>query len=78
MITCAQYTTMLGEAQAALHALTIGSKVESLRAGEKQLTYTRANLDALRTYIDELQAKVDACNGIRPHGRRVMHILPLG
>lgn len=76
--TCAQYIAMLADAQTALHKLMIGSKVETLRDGEMQLSYTKANLDALRTYIDMLQRHVDCCNGVRPNSRRVMHVLPLG
>lgn len=78
MTLCEQYIANLAEAQSALHRLTIGGKVESVQDGEHRIAFTKADSAALRTYIDELQAKVDACNGLRPNPRRIMHILPIG
>jgi len=76
MTTCAQYTTMLGEAQTALHKLIIGSKVEVLRDGEKAMTYSKAEIAQLRAYVADLQAKVNDCNGVASGRRRIIHFIP--
>jgi peptidoglycan hydrolase CwlO-like protein len=73
---CEQWIERLAEAEVALHKLAIGSKVEVLRAGEKQLTYTKAELGELRKYVDSLQAKVDACNGTRSSKKRIVQFIP--
>lgn len=78
MSACSDYAAQLAEAKTALHKLTIGSKAESIHDGEKSLQYTRADLASLRSYVASLQAKVDACNGVRTNHRRIMNVLPLG
>lgn len=78
MTTCAQYISILADAQTALHKLTIGNKVVALQDGEHRINYSKADIDQLRVYVDSLQSKVDCCNGIRGRSRRVMHIIPLG
>ena len=43
MTTCAQYQTMLDEAQDALHKLNLGKSVQSFAHGENQQSYTAAS-----------------------------------
>lgn len=78
MATCSDYTTWLTQAEAALHSLEIGSKVEVMRHGEKSLQYTPANVDRLRAYIADLKSKIDACNGVTTNRRRMLRVLPIG
>lgn len=72
MTTCAEYATLLADAQAALHKVILGGKVEMIRDGVNQLTYTKASLPDLRAYIAELQRRVDCCNGVRRRGRAIL------
>ncbi len=60
---CTKYRTRYEEADQALHKLRTGSRTESLRMGEKQLTYTRASMAELVSYVSWLKSKVDACDG---------------
>lgn len=76
MTTCAEWATKLAEADAALHKLLLGGKVEVLRDGEKTLQYSAANLGELRRYVEYLQAKVDACNGATPNKKRIVRFIP--
>ena len=73
MTTCAEYSDMLTDAAAALHTLRVsgGRTVKVLRHGEKSIEYSVSNLDDLRRYVRELQAKVDACNGTRRCGSAI-------
>ena len=72
---CETYAAQLLEAQAALHALLTGTKTVSVSYADKTVTYNQINQDGLRAYIQDLQNKVDACNGTRT-GRRIFHIIP--
>jgi hypothetical protein len=76
MASCDQLAIWLSEAEDALHALQMGGKVESLRIGEKQMDYTKADVDKLAKYIARLQQQVDACNG-RTFRRGVLGIIPV-
>jgi hypothetical protein len=78
MTTCAEWATKLAEAEAALHALQIGGKVVSVQMGEKRIEYSKAGVNALAEYVQYLQAKVDACNGVPRLARRVFGVIPLG
>lgn len=60
---CKTYRQRYEEADQALHALLTGSKSESVRMGEKQVTYTRASISELQRYVAYLKTKVDACDG---------------
>ncbi len=64
-LSCAEYTTLLSEARAALHSLRIGGQVVEVRSGEKTVKYATGNIDGLRRYVSDLQCRVDACNGVR-------------
>lgn len=77
LTACEQAAVWLAEARAALHALQTGTKVEALTHADKSLRYTVADLDALRSYVLQLQNQVDACNGTRTR-RRVLHFEPIG
>lgn len=76
MTTCAQKQALLAEAETALHKLMIGSKVESIHDGEKTLQYSRAELKALREYVQSLRDQVAACTGATTLRRRVIGIIP--
>lgn len=74
---CAEWTTDLADYKAALKAAISGKKVESMQDGEKQLSYSRIDIDTLRATIADLQGKVDRCNGCARNTRRVLHVLPM-
>lgn len=74
---CAEFATQLAEAAAALHKLLTGTKVVELWHANKHVRYTDANLNALRSYVNDLQGKVNACNGTCRPARR-FRFLPLG
>ena len=76
MTTCADYQTRFDDADQALHKLLIGSKSETFRHGENQLTYTKASLPELQRYVQYLQGKIDACNGAKVNKHRVFGIIP--
>lgn len=62
----------LGQAQTALHTLQIGGMVAtasySQGDGQKTVTYTRANMGALRVYVRELQQALGNIRARRPIG----------
>ena len=67
--------TWLTQAQQAYQDLRTGAKVEVAAytqgdGGQKSVTYTRANIDQLATWIGELQAAL----GIRTHARRAIGV----
>lgn len=68
-VTSAALQQMLTEAQTALHALVTGTKPQVViynnGAGQKSVTYTKTNMDDLRTHINELQRAL----GITPRRR---------
>jgi len=72
--TCAQYQTMLDEAQDALHKLNLGKSVQSFAHGENQQSYTQASRPALEAYVRRLQMRVDACNGVNSAHRFIRTI----
>lgn len=74
---CAEFTTQLAEASTALHKLLTGTKVVEMWHANKHVRYTDANLTALRAYVNDLQAKVNVCNGACTPTRR-FRFLPLG
>lgn len=78
MTTCAEWADKLAEAEDALHALQIGGKVVSIRDGENEIQYSKTSLNDLASYVQFLQAKVDACNGVAVTTRRAIGVIPLG
>lgn len=77
MASCDQLTTWLSEAETALHNVLTGQGVILTRYGDKQVSYSQANVGELRRRIAELQQQVDACNGTRIFRRRVLGIVPV-
>lgn len=76
MTACEQYAADLAAARAALHTAMLGGAVTELRTSDgKAIKYAPGSLDALRQYVRDLQAKVDACNGVRARGRAI-HFIP--
>ena len=78
MASCAQLATWLTAAEAALHAVEIGGKVEVLAYGDKRLQYTPANVTELRRYVARLTDQVNACNGSSTLRRRIISVIPQG
>lgn len=68
---CEQAALDLAEAQAALHALTIGKSSVRVTHADKTREYAPAKRNDLLRHIAALQAKVDACNGVRRSGRAI-------
>ena len=75
MTTCAEYATRLGEAETALHKLSIGSAIETIQDGVERLTYKATDMAKLQAYVTFLQGKVNACNGIATR-RRIIQFIP--
>lgn len=73
---CEVYRERYDSADQALHRLLTGAKTESIRMGEKTVTYSRADIDELRRYVSYLKSKVDQCDGKCTAGRRVIHVIP--
>lgn len=56
----------LASAKAALHNLMTGKMVAQVRDSDGTfISYTKANISDLRAYIADLQAQVDAGDGVR-------------
>lgn len=76
MTTCAEWKTRWEEADRALHALRTGTKVATIRSGEKTIEYSAAALGELARYVNYLADKVAACNGEARRARRVISVIP--
>jgi gpW len=76
MSTCAELAVLLAEARAAAHKIAIGGGLIGIRIGEKERRYSPGNVGVLNAYIRELQAQVDACNGV-PRAGRAIHFMPV-
>lgn len=74
MASQATLQAWLDEAEAALHALSTGSKVEELRfaagAVQRSVKYTAANIDQLRAYIADLKRQLG-----QPTRRRAIGVM---
>jgi len=57
-VALATLNTRLTEAQTALHDLTVGKKVVKIGAGDKQLSFTQADIRQLRSYVGRLQLEI--------------------
>ncbi|MFC3674670.1 gpW family head-tail joining protein [Ferrovibrio xuzhouensis] len=66
MTDTATLQARLAEAEAALHALNIGSQRVSISFDGKSLTYTPADATRLRAYIGELKAQLGQGSRPRP------------
>jgi hypothetical protein len=73
---CEQKTEWLADAIAARHALITGAREVLIQHADKRIEFTAANLNALARYIIELQAAVDACNGVRGSRRSMLNFVP--
>lgn len=67
---CERYKARLLEAEDALHALRLGRSTELVQHDGKVVKFSPANLSVLQRYVEDLQCKVDRCNGINGSGRR--------
>lgn len=77
MATCDELQARLTDAEAALHKLMTGSLGETVKSGEKLVTFTAANVGNLSRYIADLRAQVAACTGQPVAGqRRVIQVIP--
>ena len=56
MATTAEIQTRLTEAEAALHALAMGQRVQEVWKDGKKMVFTQANAGQLRAYITSLKA----------------------
>jgi hypothetical protein len=76
--TCAEIAKRLGEVKAAIHNLLIGKGTQSVTYGDQQVTYTKADLSAMRAYADDLARESDrqcgTCYG--RERRRVIQAVP--
>lgn len=54
----------LTEAEAALHALMMGTRVVSVQTDTKQVRYTETDQGKLRGYIAELRGQIQALGGM--------------
>lgn len=75
MTTCAEWADKLATAEAALETLYLGGAVVSIRVGDKEVKYSATSKNDLAGYVKYLQAKVDACNGVRGGG--IIHTIPV-
>lgn len=69
MADLATLKARLEEAEAALHALLTGRREISVGHGDKQVTYTKADVDALQAYMARLRgdiARLEGRTGRRP------------
>lgn len=56
----------LAEAEAALHALTIGNQRVVVERQGTKITYTAANVSTLKSYIATLKSQIAAAGGTIP------------
>jgi len=77
MATAQELQMRLTEAELALHRLMTGTQTETVRYGEKLVTYTKANVDALSRYITDLRGQLAASTGQAVAGRRrIIQVIP--
>lgn len=62
-ISVSTLNTWLTEAQTALHDLSVGKKVVQVGSGDKQMSFTAANVRQLRSYIARLQTAIAVAGG---------------
>ena len=53
----------LDEAEAALHALAIGAREASIAVAGHSISYTAADMNRLRAYIDDLRSQLGERSG---------------
>jgi hypothetical protein len=75
MTTCAEWQQMLADAQAAYHQYQLTGQPQSIRSGEKVVTYQPSSINGLLRYIGVLQARVNACTGRT--GQRIIRVMPV-
>lgn len=63
-VDCSALRIQLAEAQNALHKLLTGTQAQTVNFGpSKSATFTAANIDQLRRYIDEMKQQLASCCG---------------
>lgn len=62
-VSVSTLNTWLGEAQTALHKLSIGAQVVSVRTGDKSVTFTAGETGKLQSYIRSIQTAIAVAEG---------------
>lgn len=62
-VDMATLSTWLTEAQTAYNSLNTGAQVVSIATGDERVTFTAAQVDQLRQYINELISAIAALTG---------------
>lgn len=74
MATTEQLQTWLTEAEAARHKLATGSQTASVKSGDREVTYSKADLDKLSSYIAGLQSQLSSALNTPETQRRPIHL----
>ncbi|MDS4030920.1 MAG: gpW family head-tail joining protein, partial [Candidatus Contendobacter sp.] len=56
-------TTWLSEAQTALHEVSIGKRTVTLALGDKRVSFSPADVRALRAHISQIQTAIAIATG---------------
>jgi len=67
---CLTKKLWLAEAELALHRLLTGTAEQTVQFGpSKSVTYTQANINQLKVYINDLRNEIAVCEGQEPARR---------
>lgn len=70
MTDCLTKKLWLAEAELALHRLLTGTAEQTVQFGpSKSVTYTQANINQLKVYINDLRNEIAVCEGQEPARR---------
>lgn len=70
MTDCLTKKLWLAEAELALHRLLTGTAEQTVQFGpSKSVTYTQANINQLKVYINDLRNEIAVCEGQEPAKR---------
>lgn len=62
-VSTATLTTWLSEAQTALHEVSIGKRTVTLALGDKRVSFSPADVRALRAHIAQIQTAIAIATG---------------
>lgn len=62
-VSTATLTTWLSEAQTALHEVSIGKRTVTLALGDKRVSFSPADVRALRAHISQIQTAIAIATG---------------